>query len=261
MRVLAFHAHPDDIEFQLGGILLLLAQKGCEISCVTLCRGDLGSAQLSRDEIAAIRLEEAKRAAALLRADYCNLGFDDLTVYHTDGVRRRVVELLRQIRPDLVLTASLPDYMPDHEVAAEVVCVAAFCAPIPSFSTGVDTPAAPLASVPAVYYADPIEFRDAFGQTVYPSLVVDTGSVFKMKCNMLACHASQREWLRQHHGIDEYLERMRAWSHERGQLVGCAHGEGLRQHLGHGYPHEDLLTAVLGCPPVHTVDRLPNTDG
>jgi hypothetical protein len=39
---------------------------------------------------------------------------------------------------------------------------------------------------------------------------------------------------------------MRAWSAKRGQEAGVAFAEGYRQHLGHSYPHENLLGTLLG---------------
>ena len=61
---------------------------------------------------------------------------------------------------------------------------------------------------------------------------------------MLAAHASQREWLRAQHGIDEYILTMKHWGEHRGRQIGAAFGEGFRQHKGHAYPQENLLGAA-----------------
>ena len=58
---------------------------------------------------------------------------------------------------------------------------------------------------------------------------------------MLACHASQREWLRAHHGMDEYLEAVKRHDAARGSCSGVAYAEAFVQHRGHAYPHDDLL--------------------
>ncbi len=63
---------------------------------------------------------------------------------------------------------------------------------------------------------------------------------------MLAAHASQRDWLMKHHGMDHYVESMRTWCRHRGQQAGVEFAEGFRQHLGHSYPQDNLLGAVLG---------------
>ena len=69
--------------------------------------------------------------------------------------------------------------------------------------------------------------------------------VLEIKTAMLRCHASQREWLLKHHGMDQYLQAMRDWGAKRGKPHGIAHAEGFRQHLGHGYPQENLLGRLL----------------
>ena len=63
---------------------------------------------------------------------------------------------------------------------------------------------------------------------------------------MLCRHASQREWLLKHHGMDEYVNAMRAWAAARGRQCGVPFAEGFRQHLGHGYPQNNLLGDLLG---------------
>jgi hypothetical protein len=47
--------------------------------------------------------------------------------------------------------------------------------------------------------------------------------------------------------MDHYVEAMRAWGAERGRAAGVAYAEGFRQHLGHGYPQDNLLAALLGA--------------
>ena len=79
-RVLAIHAHPDDIEIQCAGTLLRLKQLGCPISLATMTPGDCGSAELPPDEIAAVRRAEAQRSADIIGADYTCLEFRDLSI-------------------------------------------------------------------------------------------------------------------------------------------------------------------------------------
>jgi hypothetical protein len=69
--------------------------------------------------------------------------------------------------------------------------------------------------------------------------------VIGLKADMLACHESQRAWLEAHHGIDEYLEEMRRWSAALGREIGVEYAEGFRQHVGHPYPQDDRLGALL----------------
>jgi hypothetical protein len=69
---------------------------------------------------------------------------------------------------------------------------------------------------------------------------------------MLSCHKSQREWLRAQHGMDEYVESMRRWSRTLGQQASAISGrivefaEAYRQHRGHAYPRDPILSTLLG---------------
>ena len=93
---------------------------------------------------------------------------------------------------------------------------------------------------------------DLFGKLVLPQFYVDVSDCMDVKVQMLACHASQRNWLRAQHGLDEYTESLRRWDAKLGQRVSEVAGrqihyaEAFRQHLGHSYPHENLLANILG---------------
>ncbi len=244
-RILAIHAHPDDVELQCAGTLWRLKEQGCAITIVTMTPGDLGSAELPPDEIASVRRGEARAAAALIGAEYFCLEFRDLSIEWNNDGRRRVTEAIRRARPEIVFTAPPVDYMSDHEVTSRLVRDACFNASVPHYATHQWDPASPLERIPCLYYVDPIEGVDLFGQSIVPGVVVDISETIEQKLAMLACHASQREWLRRQHGLDEYLDGCRRWSAARGKELGVAYGEGFTQHLGHPYPHADRLRELL----------------
>ena len=143
-RILAIHAHPDDVEILAGGALALLAAAENAITIVTMTPGDCGSAELDPEAIAAVRRAEGAAAAAIIGAEYRCAEFRDLSIFSDDRSRRRVVEVLRQTRPDLILTSSPVDYMCDHEATSALVRDACFAAPARNYATGDDKPAAPL---------------------------------------------------------------------------------------------------------------------
>lgn len=245
-RILAIHAHPDDIEFQCAGTLILLGQRGHSLTAATMTPGDCGSAELGPEEISAIRRAEAHQAAAMIGADCHCLEFRDLQITHDNDSRRRVTEFLRRVRPDIVITAPPVDYMADHEMTSRLVRDATFYASIPNYATGADRPAAATDRIPHLYYVDPIELVDYFGQRQPTGFCVDITAAFDRKRAALACHESQRNWLLRQHGIDEYLEAQARWASVRGQEIGVQYAEGFRQHLGHPYPHANLLLQLLG---------------
>lgn len=240
-RVLAIHAHPDDVEILAGGTLALLAERGHAVTIATMTPGDCGSAELGPEEIAAVRRKEAAASAKLIGAEYVCVEFRDLAIFSDDASRRKVTTVLRQTRPDLILTSSPVDYLCDHEAASALVRDACFAAPAPNYAAAGE----PLAGIPHLYYMDPIEGKDREGNPIAPEFLIDVSRVFDRKREMLACHASQRDWLRHHHGTDDYLLQMERWTRERGQLAGVPYAEGFRQYRGHPYPASPLLQELL----------------
>jgi LmbE family N-acetylglucosaminyl deacetylase len=244
--VLSVLAHPDDAEFLCAGTLARLAREhGWEVHIASMTPGDCGSKELPADEIAALRRAEGVRAAALIGATFHCVEERDLLIFYAERPLERVTRILRDVQPKLVLTHSPADYMLDHEITSTIVRAATFAAPAPNFQAGKGH-AAPLAHVPYLYYCDPIEGKNALGQPVDPSLRVDISNVIDVKTQMLSAHASQREWLLKHHGMDHYVSAMRDWSARRGSEAGVGFAEGFRQHLGHSYPQDDLLRQLLG---------------
>lgn len=213
----------------------------------TMTAGDCGSAELGPDEIARVRHAEAQQSADLLGAEYLCLEFRDLSIVADADSRRRVTEALRRARPELVITAPLVDYMCDHEATGQLVRDACFAAPVPNYSTGASEPAPPIAHIPHLYFVDPIEGTDYYGRPVEPELIIDISETFELKQRMLACHDSQRAWLRKQHGIDEYLKRCERWSAVRGSTIGARYGEAFTQYKGHPYPTDNLLQKLLEC--------------
>ncbi len=245
-RILSIHAHPDDAEILAGGTLALLAARGHQITIVTMTPGDCGAAEYGAEEIAAIRRREAGSSASLIGATYRCAEFRDLAIFNDHMSRRRVTEVLREFRPELVLTASPVDYLCDHETTSTLVRDACFAAPAPNYSTGLDPPCAPLPDIPHLYYMDPVGGVDRDGRLVMPDFVVNVESAFARKKEMLMQHASQREWLMKHHAVDDYLEMMEIQTRETGCRAGIAYGEGFRHYKGHPYPQTPLLEELLG---------------
>lgn len=247
-RVLACMAHPDDVEFTCGGTLALLHARGWEIHVATMTPGDCGSELLGPEEISAVRRVEAANAAAVLGGRYYCLECGDGFIAYDRPTNLKAIELVRKVRPKLVFAASPNDYLIDHEVTSAVIRNAAFLSGVPNIKT---EPFGPFRPTPYLYYADPIELKDMFGKPVAPGVLVDVTAVIDAKSQMLTCHASQRDWLLKQHGMDEYVHAMLAMSENRGKRIGVKYAEGFRQHLGHGYPQDNLLAAELG-PLAHT---------
>ncbi len=244
-NILAFMAHPDDAEFLCAGTLARLKKLGFVIHLATMTAGDGGSAVLPNEEIAAIRFREAQQAAAILEADFYCVQQQDFFVTFGKSSMQAALEIIRRANPVLVFTHSPQDYMTDHEQTSMIVRAACFAASAVNAKTGIENPAPVIESIPHLYYADPIEGKDIFGQPIQPDFYVDISEEIETKSAMLACHASQRDWLLQQHGMDHYIESMKHWSAHRGAEFGVEFAEGFRQHLGHAYPQNNLLEEIL----------------
>jgi len=246
MNILALAAHPDDVEFQCAGTLILLGQHGHALTIADLHNGSCGSATRTPEEIARLRAGEARRAAALIGADYVNAGVPDLESVFDNPTRRQVAELVRRAQPGIILTHYPEDYLADHTLTSALARDAAFTATLGNYPTGAPAPAPKLAHVPHLYHFAPTEGTDNWGRPVHFDFIVDVTPVMDRKVEMLCCHASQREWLRVQHGIDEYVEFLKREAATLGRLAGCAFGEGFRQHRGSAYPRDNILASLLG---------------
>jgi len=242
-RILAIHAHPDDIETLCAGTLALLAAKGHAITIVTVTAGDCGAIETDNETTARIRKGEAAEAAKIIGAEYGCVGIGDLCVFNDDVTRRRVTETVRAARPELVITASPVDYHPDHEAVSVLVRDACFAASVANYKTGA---AKPLGAIPHLYFADPIEGRDRQNNRVMAEFAVDVADFFETKKTMLAEHKSQVAWVEKQHNVADYADAMASWTRRRGKHFGVGFAEGFRQYKTHPYPASTLLQELVG---------------
>lgn len=243
---LAALAHPDDAEFLCAGTLLRLKREhGWDIHIATMTPGDCGSAVLPPDEIARVRRAEGHAAAAALGGTYHCSEERDLRVVYTAEAVEKAVRLINAVKADIVFTHSPDDYHLDHEQTSKVVRAATFAAPIGNFLHGRHTHP-PINHIPYLYYCDPLEGKDAFGNPIPAGFLIDVTPVIETKAEALACHASQRNWLAKHHGVDNYITSMKDWAVAQGKRAGVPFAEGFRQHLGHSYPRDNRLASLLG---------------
>jgi len=250
--VLAIGAHPDDIEILCAGTLALLHDKGWHIAFATMTPGDVGSTTLRREEISRIRKAEAAASAKILGGSYSCMECDDIFITYDRSTLLKVIRLIRQVRPKIVFSMSPQDYMIDHEMTSAIVRTACFSAGIPNIqTTGVEA----FMSIPYLYYSDPLDGKDALGNVVTASTVVDISGTMQIKEQMFRCHASQQSWLEAHHRVEDYVDStLKQLSAMRGKEIGVPFAEGFRQHLGHSFPQDNLLERELGKL-VHRIEK------
>ena len=122
LDILAFGAHPDDVELGAGGILATHAARGLKTGIVDLTRGEMGTRGTPE-----IRDEEAKEAAKILGcAVRENLGMPDGRVDYSHESQLQVAQIIRKYRPEIVLMNAPTDRHPDHGRASRLVEEACF---------------------------------------------------------------------------------------------------------------------------------------
>jgi len=240
--VLGIFAHPDDAEFTCAGTLSLLKKAGWSVHIATLAPGDKGTHLYTREEVSNIRKKEAENAAGMIDASYHCLDFEDVYILYDRLTINKTTALIRQIGPGIVFTHSPEDYMIDHEITSQVAQTACFSAGIKNMEVLED----PIEPVPYLFYGDPIEAKNKLGERIRSSIYVDVTSEMETREEMLACHDSQRTWMQNHHGEDEYILMMKRIARLRGKEMNTEYAEGFRQHMGHGYPQENILCEILG---------------
>ena len=106
---IAIGAHPDDIEFNMAGTLLLLKKAGYEIHYLTLASGNCGGAEYDGPTLSTIRNAEARGAAKILGAEFHLCVKNDLEIFYDLDTLRRLAAIIREVKPMVVLTHSPQD--------------------------------------------------------------------------------------------------------------------------------------------------------
>lgn len=219
LDVLAIMAHPDDAELVCGGALLKSGRAGQRVGVVDLTAGEMGS-----QGSAELRAGEAKVAADILGLSVRRCaGLPDSRIINDEASRRVVVELLRELRPRVVVTHWKVGRHRDHRVAAELVRDACFLTGLKKLPAE-GTPFRPLKLVYATAFredADP------------PDFVVDVTGEVDAKLEALAAYASQFKGAIQAGEVFPGGERplpdqIRAQMAHYGSLIRVAYGEPFR---------------------------------
>lgn len=127
--VLAFGAHPDDLEVVMGGTMIKLVRKGLSVLFVDLCEGEP-----ARHAVRGERHIQAKKAAEILGVERTTLTLQDRLINDTVEARLRVARLLRERRPRIVFTTQGAGVHPDHKAITDIVSNGVFYARLPKWN-------------------------------------------------------------------------------------------------------------------------------
>jgi bacillithiol biosynthesis deacetylase BshB1 len=178
--ILAFGAHPDDVELACGGTLLSHIANGKTAGIVDLTYGDLGT----RGTVE-IRKEEASAAADILGVSFRdNLGYKDGFFLNDKEHQLGVIRMLRKYRPKVVLANANSDRHPDHGRAAALVSDAVFLSGLHKIETEMDGVKQDAYRPPALYHY--VQYHE-----IHPDITVDITDFFDQKMKAILAHKSQ----------------------------------------------------------------------
>ncbi|MFB3813493.1 MAG: bacillithiol biosynthesis deacetylase BshB1 [Terriglobales bacterium] len=213
--VLAIAAHRDDVEQTCGGTLLKMAQRGHRTAILDLTQGEMGTRGTADD-----RAREADEAAKILQVSWRRaLDIPDGRVENTWENRCKVAQVIRELRPRVLVLPYFLARHPDHYVTATLGYEAAFIAGLVKLELGTTAPAhRPFKIVYASLYHD-----------VRPSFVVDITDQFEDRFRALMAYRSQYEDQDAGRGVfpahAEIRERVEAMARFYGLLAGVKYAE------------------------------------
>jgi LmbE family N-acetylglucosaminyl deacetylase len=194
LRLLVIGAHPDDPE-KVAGTMALYRERGDVVQLVSVTNGDAGHFEMGLGPLAVRRAAEARCSGDVIGAKYLVLDNHDGELMPTLAVRRQIIKVIREFRPDIVFSPRTDDYHPDHRATAELVRDAAYMVTVPNV-----VPLTPHLDRNPVFVF--VEDRFTRPTPFQPDVVVDIDSVIDKKVDMYHCHTSQMyEWLPYNEGI------------------------------------------------------------
>ncbi len=174
--VLVLAAHPDDAEIGCGGTIMSLIEASRQVAIVDMTQGEMGT----RGSVPE-RAEECARATAMLGvSERRNLMLPDAGLKDDDGAVRAVIEVLRELRPQLFLVPLIHDAHPDHEAAGRVAKRAFFLTGLKNYHPELGSAHRP--AIMLSYFGN--DYQD-------PSFCLDISRWVEKKRQVVSCYSSQ----------------------------------------------------------------------
>jgi len=222
LDILAFGAHPDDVELGAGGTIAKEIANGKKVGVVDLTRGELGTRGTAE-----IRDAEAMKAAGVLNLSVReNLGFADGFFTNDRQHQLEIIKKVRQYRPEIVICNAVDDRHIDHAKGSKLVSDACFLSGLVKIDTKLDeTDALQLPWRPrAVYHY--IQWKN-----LEPDLVIDISGFIQLKTEAILAYGSQfydpkSEEPTTPISSKNFIESVTYRAQDLGRLVGVDHAEG-----------------------------------
>jgi N-acetylglucosamine malate deacetylase 1 len=228
LDILAFGAHPDDVEIGVGGTLIRHAAMGYKCGIVDLTAGEAAS-----NGTPEVRRQEALKAAEIMgMAARDNLGLPDAHLQVNEESLRPVIEVIRRYQPKVVIAPYHRDRHPDHIRASQLVREAAHLSGLRRYNADGEPHRPP---VVAQYFLAVFE---------EPSFIVDISEFYEKKMGALVAHQSQfglpsdSDWQTLVNN-PRFIRLIQSRDQYVGSLIQVFYGEGI--YLEHKMAVDDLM--------------------
>jgi LmbE family N-acetylglucosaminyl deacetylase len=221
LTVLAVGAHPDDLEILCGGTLALFARQGSRVCMCHLTNGEKGGIGESVAEIRKTRRTEAIASAGVIGAESLCGEIPDGEVIANLENRSLMIDIIRGVNPDILITHSPADYHTDHAAVSKLVFEASYLVTIPHYRTRHPV----MRRLPRLFYMDTVA-----GIAFEPKEYVDISSTIETKRQMMRAHASQLRFVQELSGID-FLDMIEVTGRYRGYQCNARYAEGFAEHF------------------------------
>lgn len=218
--VLAFGAHPDDVELACSGTLIKLQKQGKKIGVIDLTKGELGTRGT-----ADTREQEAASAAEILKLSVReNLDLGDGWFDINQSTIVKVIEVIRKYQPTVVLANAIKDRHTDHPKGAELVKKAVFLAGLEKIVTSIN-------GIEQEKWRPPYLFNYIQYNYIQPNIVVDISTEFDTKMESILAYKTQFYDPKSNEGetlisSKSFLKYIEARAREFGSSIEKEFGEG-----------------------------------
>lgn len=220
LDLLAFGAHPDDVELGCGGTLAKEIANGKKVGIVDLTRGELGTRGSAE-----IRDKESARAAKILGVSIReNLNMRDGFFVNDEEHQLAVIKMIRKYKPDVVLCNAIDDRHIDHGKGSKLVSDACFLSGLSKIETSYD-------SVPQTAHRPKQVYHYIQWKNITPDVVVDITGYQEKKVESILAYSSQFYDPNASGPVTpiatkNFLESLNYRTQDLGRLIGVEHGEG-----------------------------------
>jgi bacillithiol biosynthesis deacetylase BshB1 len=220
LDILAFGAHPDDVELGCSGTLAKEVSLGKKVGIIDLTRGELGT----RGSVA-IRNTESEKASAILGVQVReNLDMRDGFFTNDEAHQLRIIEMIRKYQPEIVLCNAIQDRHIDHGKGSQLVSDACFLSGLTKIETQYNGQQQAAWRPKVVYHY--IQW-----QTITPDFVVDISEYMTHKMEAVQSYASQFYDPNSMEPVTpiaskNFLESIQYRAQDLGRLVGVTYAEG-----------------------------------